>query len=160
MIKKKIKTPQQLKKIAAGLKTRGKRIAFTNGCFDILHCGHAQYLEEAKRLADCLIVALNSDNSVKCLKGKRRPIFRLSDRMKVLAALESVDYVTYFNEDTPAKIIGYLRPDIVVKGGDYKVNDIVGNKIVKRWGGKTKAVSFHKGYSVTSAIDKILKIYR
>jgi D-beta-D-heptose 7-phosphate kinase/D-beta-D-heptose 1-phosphate adenosyltransferase len=79
--------------------------------------------------------------------------------MKVMAALESVDYVTYFNEDTPAKIIEYLKPDIVVKGGDYKIKDIVGNDIVSRWDGRTKAVSFHKGYSVTSAIDKILKIY-
>jgi D-beta-D-heptose 7-phosphate kinase/D-beta-D-heptose 1-phosphate adenosyltransferase len=158
MIKDKIKNPADLKKRLLLLKRCGKRIAFTNGCFDILHYGHAKYLEDAKRLCDILVVALNTDSSVKHLKGKARPIFRLRDRMRTLAALESVDYVTYFGEDTPAKIIKYLKPDMVVKGGDYRIKDIVGNEIVKRYGGATKAVPYYKGYSVTSIIKRIAKI--
>jgi len=155
MITKKIKTPQALKKVLSTHKARARKIAFTNGCFDILHYGHAKYLEDAKAHADILIVALNSDPSVKKLKGSKRPIFTLKDRMRVIAALESVDYVTYFKEKTPAEIIAYLKPHMVIKGGDYKVRDIVGNKIVKLYGGSVKRVAYQKGYSVTSIIKKI-----
>lgn len=157
MIAKKIKSPKALKGIIASHRRRGKTIAFTNGCFDIIHYGHVKYLEDAKRGADILIVALNSDSSVKKLKGRRRPIFTLKDRMRVVAALESVDYVTYFKEGTPAEIIAYLRPHAVIKGGDYKIKDIVGNGIVKAYGGRVKRVAYQRGYSVTSIIKRITK---
>ncbi|NQT95563.1 MAG: D-glycero-beta-D-manno-heptose 1-phosphate adenylyltransferase [Candidatus Omnitrophica bacterium] len=155
MINSKIKNRVQLKKILAGLRKRRKKIAFTNGCFDILHYGHVKYLEEAKRHADILIIAVNSDSSVKRLKGNKRPLISLKDRMRVLAALKAVDYVVSFKEDTPVEIIKYLKPDIIIKGADYKIKDIVGNKIVGSYGGSVKRVKFIKGYSVTSLIRRI-----
>ena len=158
MIKDKIKNPQVLKKIITTL-NRKNRIGFTNGCFDILHFGHVQYLEEAKKNCDILIVAINSDSSVKRLKGKKRPIFSLQDRMRLLASLESVDYVTYFKEDTPARIISYLRPRIIIKGADYKLKDIVGKDIVESYGGTVKNVKYHKGHSVTGIINRIIRRY-
>ena len=156
-IKDKIKSPHALKKIVVRLKAKGKRIGFTNGCFDILHCGHIRYLQEARRGVDILIAALNDDSSVKRLKGRTRPIFPLKDRTKVVAGLEAIDYVTYFKEDTPAKIITIIRPDIIIKGGDYRVKDIVGADIVKSWGGRARSVKYHKGYSVTSLIKSIAR---
>jgi len=159
MITEKIKSPSTLKKILVNLKKRRKKIAFTNGCFDILHYGHVKYLEDAKKHCDILVIAVNSDSSVRKLKGKKRPLFKLSDRTKVLAALESVDYVTSFSEGTPAEIIAYLKPDIVIKGADYKVKDIVGNKIVKEYGGSVKRIKFIKGYSVTSIVKRIVRRY-
>lgn len=159
MIARKIKSPKALKKIIANLKKTGKKIGFTNGCFDILHYGHLKYLEEAKRYSDVLIVAINSDNSVRRLKGKIRPIFPLLDRMRVTASLESVDYVTYFEEDTPAGIISYLKPDVIIKGADYKIKDIVGKNIVESYGGSVKTARYHKGYSVTGIIRRIIRRY-
>ena len=156
---KKIKSRIALKKAVDKIKTKGGRIAFTNGCFDILHYGHVKYLEDAKKCADILIVAVNDDASVRRLKGDKRPIFSLEGRMKVLAGLSSVDYVTWFNEDTPAEIIKHLKPDIIVKGADYKIKDIVGSGIVKSYGGKVKRVKYLKGYSVSGLIDKITKRY-
>lgn len=160
MAANKIKTQTALKKLITNHKKSGKKIAFTNGCFDILHYGHVKYLKKAKRLADILIVALNSDSSVKALKGPKRPIVTLKDRMGIVAAFESVDYVTSFKEATPAQIITFLKPDMVVKGGDYKLNNIVGKNIVTSYGGSVKRVSFEKGYSATSLIKKIAKKYR
>jgi len=159
MIKDKIKSKQALKRLLLQSKRRAKKIAFTNGCFDILHYGHAKYLEDAKRHCDILIVAINSDNSIKRLKGKKRPLIRLKDRMNIIAALESVDYVTSFDEDTPAEIITYLKPDLVIKGADYKVKDIVGARIVKEYGGSIKRIKFIKGYSVTSLVNGIIRRY-
>lgn len=159
MITKKIKTRAALKKIITGLKGKGKAIAFTNGCFDILHYGHVKYLEDAKAKADILIVAVNDDSSVKRLKGRRRPIFGLMDRMRVLASLESVDYVTSFKEDTPLKIITYLKPHMIIKGSDYGIRNIVGGDIVKIYGGSVENVKYQKGYSVTSLIRRIIKRY-
>jgi D-beta-D-heptose 7-phosphate kinase/D-beta-D-heptose 1-phosphate adenosyltransferase len=159
MIKDKIKNPQALKKIIARLNKR-KRVGFTNGCFDILHFGHVQYLEEAKKHCDILIVAVNSDDSVKRLKGRKRPIIPLLDRMRLVASLESVDYVTYFKEDTPAKIVSYLKPRIIIKGADYKLDDIAGKDIVESYGGTVKNVKYHKGHSVTSIINRIISRYR
>jgi rfaE bifunctional protein nucleotidyltransferase chain/domain len=156
---KKIKSAQALKKIISEIKKRKKKVSFTNGCFDVLHYGHVKYLEEAKKSGDILIVAVNDDNSVKRLKGNKRPIFSLKDRMRVLASLSSVDYVTWFGEDTPLEIISVLKPDIIVKGADYKIKDIVGGSIVKSYGGKVKRVKYLKGYSVSGLIDKILKYY-
>ena len=159
MLDEKLKSRLSLKKIISDARKQGKKTAFTNGCFDILHLGHVKYLENAKKCADILIVAVNSDESVKRLKGKNRPIFPLKDRMRVLAALSSVEYVTWFKEDTPLKIIRYLKPDILIKGADYKVKDIVGGSIVKSYGGKVKRVKYLKGYSVSGLIYKILKHY-
>ena len=159
MISNMIKSKLSLKKTLTSLKAQGKKIAFTNGCFDILHYGHIKYLEDAKRHCDVLIVAVNTDSSVKRLKGKKRPINSLKDRMRMLTALKSVDYVTSFNEDTPSKIIDYLRPDILIKGADYNIKDIVGNTTVKSYGGKVKRIKYLKGYSVSSLISKISKRY-
>jgi len=159
MISNMIKSKLSLKKTLTSLKARGKKIAFTNGCFDILHYGHIKYLEDAKKHCDVLIVAVNTDSSVKRLKGKKRPINSLKDRMRMLAALKSVDFVVSFNEDTPSKIIDYLRPDILIKGADYKIKDIVGNTTVKSYGGKVKRIKYLKDYSVSSLISKISKRY-
>ncbi len=133
----------------------GKTIVFTNGCFDILHSGHVFYLNEAKKLGDILVVGVNSDASVKRLKGKDRPINTASDRMLLLAALESIDYVVEFEEDTPLELIKKICPNILVKGGDYKVEDIVGNDIVTENGGIVMTIPFVKGKSTTNVIGKI-----
>jgi len=134
---------------------RGERIVFTNGCFDILHPGHIKYLEAAAKLGDRLIVAVNSDESVSQLKGPERPINNLADRMAMLAALGSVDWVTSFNEDTPAILIKHLQPQILVKGGDYKVEDIAGSETVIASGGEVKILPFEEGYSTTSLLDRV-----
>lgn len=159
MISSKIKTPKALKAIISDCRRKTKRIAFTNGCFDILHYGHVKYLEDAGKKADILIVAVNSDNSVKRLKGPKRPLCPLKERMKVLAGLSSVDYVVSFKEDTPAEIIRYLKPDILIKGTDYRIKDIAGGEIVRSYGGTVKRVEYLKGFSVTSLINKIAKRY-
>jgi len=154
-IKTKIKSPSNLVRVLAKNK---KRIVFTNGCFDILHSGHIKYLEKAKSLGDYLVVALNSDTSVKRLgKGPGRPINKLEDRLWVVAALEKVDFVTWFNEDTPVEIIKKLKPKVLVKGGDWKVNQIAGSTEVKSWGGCVKSLPFHAGKSTSSIFKKIAK---
>ncbi len=158
MIKKKIKKKQGLKKTISRLKKREKSIVFTNGCFDILHAGHVHYLEEAKKLGDVLVVAVNSDGSAKRLKGKGRPVTSRDNRMKLLAALESVDFVTYFDEDDPGSIVRELEPDIIVKGSDWDEDDIIGADVVKKRGGRVATISFLKGLSTTSIIKKIKKL--
>jgi D-beta-D-heptose 7-phosphate kinase/D-beta-D-heptose 1-phosphate adenosyltransferase len=152
---KKVKSIADLARIAAALRARGKRIVFTNGCFDILHTGHVRYLRFAKAMGDCLVVAVNSDSSVRALKGKARPLNAQSDRAEVLAALSSVDYITIFNELTPLKIIRRIKPDILVKGGDWKVKDMVGSSFVRSYGGRTKSLPFVKGFSTTAIVKKI-----
>jgi len=159
MLYKKIKSHIALKQAIDKLKKRGKKIAFTNGCFDILHLGHVKYLEDAKKFGDILIVAVNDDDSVKRLKTDKRPIFPLKDRMRVLASLSNVDCVTWFKEDTPAEIIRFLKPDIIIKGADYKIKDIVGSDTVKSYGGKVKRIKYLKGYSVSGIINRILGRY-
>lgn len=153
----KIKKIKELKKIVRGIKAKGKKIVFTNGCFDILHYGHVMYLERAKAKGDILIVAVNSDASVKRLKGKGRPIINEMDRARIIAALESVDYVTLFKEDTPFKTIKNLKPDILVKGSDWDKNNIVGANFVKGYGGKVSTVKLAKGRSSTNLIKKIIE---
>lgn len=157
MLNAKIKSRKALKDIITRLKLRGKKIVFTNGCFDILHYGHAKYLEDAKRKGDILVVALNSDASVRRLKGKSRPIVSESDRAKVIAALESVDFVTIFNENTPWEIIKLLAPDVLVKGSDWDKSNIVGADIVQSLGGKVYAIKLAPGRSTTNIIKKIVK---
>ncbi|MBK8552552.1 MAG: D-glycero-beta-D-manno-heptose 1-phosphate adenylyltransferase [Ignavibacteria bacterium] len=137
------------------LRKQNKKIVFTNGCFDILHKGHAAYLNQAKSLGDVLIVGVNSDRSVKVLKGEGRPVNNENDRAFLLDNLKSVDYVIIFDEDTPYNLIGKLLPDYLVKGGDWKEEDIVGWDIVKANGGKVMSLQFVDNYSTTGIINKM-----
>lgn len=146
---------KELSVVLSRLHSRGKRIVFTNGCFDILHAGHVDYLAKARRMGDVLVVGLNSDSSVKKIKGKNRPINNERDRAKVLSSLSFVDYITVFSESTPERLINELRPDILAKGGDWKIGDIVGSEFVRSYGGKVKRIPFVKGYSTTSLIKRI-----
>ena len=139
------------------IKAERKKIVFTNGCFDLLHVGHIRYLSQAKKLGDFLIIGLNSDRSVKKLKGKDRPINSFEDRATLLSALNSVDLVIKFEEQTPENLIKDIVPDVLVKGGDYNIEDIVGYQIVIKNGGQVKTLSFYDGYSSTNYIDKINK---
>ena len=134
------------------LKQKGKRIVMTNGCFDILHKGHVEYLQQARALGDVLIVAVNSDESVQKLKGPTRPIVPLENRMMVLAALSCVDMVVPFNEETPQRLIAKVLPDILVKGGDYKVEQIAGHQEVLSNGGKVKILNFVDNCSTTGIV--------
>ena len=138
-------------------KKYNKKIVFTNGCFDILHVGHIRYLSEARSLGDILVVGVNSDKSVRNLKGPSRPINSLSDRALLLSELVFVDYVVSFKEQTPLKLIKMIMPDILVKGGDYTLDNVVGSKEVIDTGGKVELLKFHDGYSSTNYIDKIKK---
>lgn len=156
---KKIKNLNQLSSIVRRLKSKNKKIVFTNGCFDLLHLGHIQYLAAAKKKGGVLIVGLNSDSSIKKLKGINRPIFPQSARAGVLAGLESVDYLTIFNELTPLKVIQRLRPDILVKGGDWKAKQVVGKDFVELYGGRVITIPFIKGYSTRLTIRTIVRRY-
>lgn len=151
----KIKTRAQLKKIILRLKKQGKKIAFTNGCFDILHYGHIKYLEDAKARADILVVGLNSDVSIKRIKGSSRPVNRQADRARTLEALSAIDYLSIFNENTPLKLIQSVNPDILIKGRDWSVRKIVGADFVRACGGRVVTVPYLKGYSTTGLIEKI-----
>ena len=139
------------------IKAERKKIVFTNGCFDLLHVGHVRYLAQAKKLGDFLIIGLNSDSSVKELKGEDRPINSFEDRATLLSAIESVDSVIMFEEQTPENLIKDIVPDILVKGGDYNIEDIVGYQTVVQNGGQVKTLSFYDGYSTTNYIKKINK---
>jgi D-beta-D-heptose 7-phosphate kinase/D-beta-D-heptose 1-phosphate adenosyltransferase len=139
------------------LKNLGKKIVFTNGCFDIIHVGHVQYLTEAKALGDVLVIGLNTDSSVKVLKGPSRPINNEHDRAIVLDSLKPVDYVTFFDEETPYNLINQILPDILVKGGDYSLENIVGADIVLQNGGKVEIIKFVEGKSTTLIIEKMQK---
>ncbi len=146
-----IKSFEEIEKIARNFRQRGKKVVFTNGCFDILHLGHVKYLEEARRLGDMLIVGLNSDESVKRLKGPERPINSQFERAYILAALEFVDYVVVFEEDTPYELIKRVKPDVLVKGADYAGKEIVGSDIA----GEVRLIEFVDGKSTTSLIERI-----
>ncbi len=141
------------------LKNDSKRIVFTNGCFDIVHLGHLKYLAKARGLGDYLVVGVNSDNSVRRLKGEKRPINTLVDRMEFLTYISSVDFIVSFDGDTPYELIKYIVPDILVKGGDWQENDIVGSDIVLSAGGYVKSLNYEEGYASTSIIEKIVKNY-
>jgi len=154
-LKKKVRSRNELKQILNGLKREGLSIVFTNGCFDILHAGHIRYLKEAKSRGDVLVVGLNSDSSVKAIKGKQRPYVSEKDRAEILTALDSVDYITIFNEKTPINLIKSLKPDIHIKGGDYKLKNIPETRIVKSYGGKVVIVPEIKGKSTTGLIERI-----
>ena len=145
----------EVKKYSSILKKNNKKVVFTNGCFDILHAGHVHYLEQAKKMGDELVVGLNSDSSVKALKGKKRPINNLQHRAKVLSSLRCVDKIVSFEDETPIKLIKAIKPDVLVKGGDYKVKDVVGHKDVGSWGGKVKIIPMVPGLSTTNIIKKM-----
>lgn len=142
----------QLLPILRRLRRQGKTIAFTNGCFDLLHVGHLDYLEKIKRRADCLIVGINSDASVRRLKGPGRPVMPLQERARFLAALKPVDYVTVFSEPTPLKLIQAIRPDLLAKGGDWRREKIVGREVVESFGGKVLVIPYLKNHSTTRLI--------
>ncbi|NNE14481.1 MAG: D-glycero-beta-D-manno-heptose 1-phosphate adenylyltransferase [Saprospiraceae bacterium] len=137
------------------LRENNQKIVFTNGCFDLLHPGHVDYLAKAKAFGDVLMVGLNSDASVQTLKGEQRPINKVMDRLKMLAALEAVDFVIIFEEDTPLKLIQKIKPDYLVKGGDYSMDNIVGSDFINENGGKVEIIPFLNGYSSSELIEKI-----
>lgn len=149
-----------LAETVAQLRHTGKTVVFTNGCFDILHPGHIYTLTHAKALGDVLIVGINSDASVKRLKGERRPILNQNERAVMLAALQAVDYVTVFEEDTPFALIQLLQPQILVKGGDWASQTVVGQDLVEAHGGKVVLIPYQEGLSTTEIIEKILAVYR
>lgn len=155
MIKDKVLDFQQLAGVVQSLRQTGKRIVFTNGCFDLLHAGHATYLEQAKALGDILILGLNSDASVRRLKGKTRPVIMQAHRAMLLAALESVDYVCIFEEETPIELIRLVMPDVLVKGGDWVMEQIVGADLVIQNGGMVKSLVFLDGVSTSAIIKKL-----
>jgi len=158
-MKQKIKAKKELLRIIKDLKTKGKRIVFTNGCFDLLHIGHVRYLEKAKVLGDVLVVGVNSDSSVRKLKGPKRPILSEEERAEILSGLGCVDYVTLFDEIDPLKLITSLQPDVLVKGGDWTKEQTVGKEVVERSGGEVLIIPFVKGASTSNLIETILKKY-
>ena len=153
----KIRPAAALARIVRRAKTQGRRVVFTNGCFDLLHAGHVILLERAKRLGDLLIVGINSDRSARALKGPSRPMVRQKDRALMLAALESVDYVTVFDELTPERLVSRLRPQVLVKGADWGAARIVGRETVERDHGRIIRIPLLKGYSTTGLIKRIRK---
>lgn len=160
MTKQKIRTIKEIKNLVEDLKKQNKKIVTTNGVFDILHLGHIKYLQEAKKLGDVLIVAINSDDSVKQIKGSERPINNQQSRAEVLAALSFVDYVAIFNETDPVNVLSEIKPTIHVKGGDYNISQIIEKDIVEKNNGKIVLIPEIKGYSTTDLINKIIKNYK
>ena len=154
----KLKTLASLKQLLAKDRKTRKKIVFTNGCFDILHVGHVRYLAEARSLGDILVVGLNTDSSVKKLKGPERPVNRERDRAEILGSLVCVDYLVLFSDPTPLNLIKAVRPDFLVKGGDWKKKDIVGSDFVELYGGKVRSLPFTKGFSTSGLLDKIKKL--
>ena len=155
----KVKDLHEIKKEIEQLKATGKKVVFTNGCFDILHPGHARYLWTARQMGDYLVVAVNSDRSVQSIKAKERPIVPEQERAEMIAALECVDGVVIFDEENPLGIIELLLPDVLVKGGDWEEGQIVGAEVVKRYGGEVRRIPFVHGYSTTLIIKKISDLF-
>lgn len=154
-IQSKIKTKEELIRTLAYWNFKEKKVVFSNGCFDIIHKGHVEYLAKASNEGDILVIGLNSDNSVKRLKGEERPLQDENTRALILSALQFVDAVVLFDEDTPYELIKFVQPDILVKGSDYKPEDIVGYDIVKNKGGEIKTVDLTQGHSTTNIVTKI-----
>jgi D-glycero-beta-D-manno-heptose 1-phosphate adenylyltransferase len=150
----KVLSSARLQTVLDGYRAQNKKIVFTNGCFDLLHIGHVRYLEQAKSLGDILIVGINSDASVKQLKGPTRPIQNESDRAEILASLKAVDHTVIFTEETPLRLIQEVKPNLLVKGGDWKIPQIVGSDFVLANGGEVKSLQFIDGRSTTSIIEK------
>ena len=151
----KLKSLDELERLTSQAKACGKRIVFTNGCFDILHPGHLHVLREARALGDLLIVAINSDQSVKQLKGPARPVMPEAQRAELIAALEMVDYVIVFEEPDPSHLIAAIRPDILAKGGDYSRDTVVGADLIEQSGGRVAVIPYLKGFSTSEIIERI-----
>jgi rfaE bifunctional protein nucleotidyltransferase chain/domain len=151
-----IKTLEELLEIRQQLRREGKKLVFTNGCFDILHAGHVRYLNQARAMGDVLVLALNSDDSVRTLKGANRPIVPENERAEVLAALACVDYIFLFDDLTPQRVIDAIVPDILVKGADWGISEIVGRETVEQAGGEVRSLPLVEGASTTNIIQKIL----
>ncbi len=156
-VKHKIKSRELAEKAVKEWKSKGEKVVFTNGCFDLLHLGHVDYLEKARFLGNKLVVGLNTDNSVSRFKGPDRPVQDQQSRARVLASLQFVDLVVFFDEDTPASLIAALIPDVLVKGSDYLAENIVGAEVVKKNGGEVITIDFVSGYSTSRIIEKIRK---
>ena len=154
----KLKSVKTLAAILHKEKKSGKKIVFTNGCFDLLHAGHVRYLKEAKAVGDVLVVGLNRDASVRRLKGRGRPVTPEKERAEILSALASVDYLTFFSDETPLRLIKILRPDFLVKGGDWKKRGIVGGSFVESYGGQVRSLSYAKNRSTTRLLKKIKRL--
>jgi|SRR5512145_3294138 D-beta-D-heptose 7-phosphate kinase/D-beta-D-heptose 1-phosphate adenosyltransferase len=153
----KLKSLDEITEIAARARRTGKTIVFTNGCFDLLHRGHVHVLRQAKASGDLLIVGINTDRSVKSIKGTTRPILSELDRIELIAAMEMVDYVVLFDEPDPCKLIAAIKPDVLAKGGDWGTDQIVGADIVERDGGRVRVIPYLKGHSTTEIIERIRK---
>jgi D-beta-D-heptose 7-phosphate kinase/D-beta-D-heptose 1-phosphate adenosyltransferase len=153
----KLKTVSELAQLAAAARREGRRVVFTNGCFDLLHIGHTRYLQEARALGDLLVVAINSDASVSALKGPERPLVSERERAEVLAALSAVDYVTIFDAPDPGSVIAAVKPDVLVKGGDWPLDRIVGRETVAASGGQVLAIPLVPGVSTTALIERIVE---
>jgi len=149
---------EALVKVRREFRQRGLKVVFTNGCFDILHAGHIRLFREAKKQGDVLMVALNDDESVRRLKGPSRPVFPLEERWEMLEAIEDIDYLTSFGEDSPQRIIAALLPDVLAKGGDWKPEEVIGRKEVEAAGGRVVIVPYKKGHSSSSLIRKIVRL--
>ena len=156
---KKIMTLARLKAIVARLKRQGRKVVFTNGCFDILHVGHVRYLRMAKQRGDVLIIGMNTDRSVKKIKGEKRPVVPEKERAEILSALEFVDYVVLFDEPDPLRLIKALKPNVLVKGADWPKSRIVGREIVEKIGGRVVRIPLVAGASSTGVIEKIIKAH-
>jgi D-beta-D-heptose 7-phosphate kinase/D-beta-D-heptose 1-phosphate adenosyltransferase len=153
----KIATPERMAREAARWREHGLKVGFTNGCFDILHRGHIAYLAQAREWCDRLIVGLNTDRSVRALKGEGRPVNDLESRALVLAGLRSVDLVTTFDDETPLKLIEAARPDVLIKGSDYSLDGVVGRDVVEAWGGEVRLADFVEGHSTSATIEKLAR---
>lgn len=158
-INSKLLNPQNLNKLIQNWRNQNNKIVFTNGCFDLLHPGHIDYLAKARHLGDRLIIGLNSDESVSKLKGPKRPVNNEKERAILLASMSFIDAVIIFSEDTPLRLISEIIPDVLVKGGDYSIDTVVGADIVENHGGKVIILPFLEGYSSSNMINKILKSY-
>jgi D-beta-D-heptose 7-phosphate kinase/D-beta-D-heptose 1-phosphate adenosyltransferase len=155
----KVQPLEELQPLIKALRAEGRAVVFTNGCFDLLHAGHVKYLQQARRLGDLLVLGLNSDDSIRRLKGPKRPLIGEEERSQILAALDCIDYVVVFDEDTPLELITALKPDILVKGGDYTAEGVVGRDLVEGYGGRVELISFVDGKSTTNIIEDVLKKY-
>jgi rfaE bifunctional protein nucleotidyltransferase chain/domain len=154
-----VKTLTEIKSLRKQFKQQNKKVVFTNGVFDLIHAGHVDYLTKAKALGDILIVGVNSDDSVKRIKGDKRPILKQDERAFIISNLKAVDYVVFFNEDTPKEIIDEIIPDILVKGADWSIDKIVGRDTVEKHGGEVKAIEFVNDQSTSKIIESIRKKY-
>ena len=155
-MKEKIKDLTVLTKLVSEHKIKGEKVVFTNGCYDLLHIGHIQCFQESKALGEILIVALNSDRSIRTLKGPSRPIIPEEERAEIVAAMESVDYVTIFDQEDPLEVISTVKPDVLVKGGDWSIDTIVGRDVVESYGGTVVALPMIPGVSTSRIVEDIL----